>query len=117
MSSVHPLHRSDGVFAPWGAQMPSPFPPTDSELLVPEPLTSEGPSFSDLKCSKSSNIEATLNAPVDHMPQTEVIAHGDGWTLFENLYMYNGTLLIISDEDPLAFPLANMTTSTGVLFR
>lgn len=47
------------------------------------------------------------------MPSTEIIAHGDGWTLFDNLYMFNGTLLVISDEGASSFPEPRMITSTG----
>ncbi|KAF8316420.1 hypothetical protein DL93DRAFT_2056393 [Clavulina sp. PMI_390] len=48
------------------------------------------------------------------MPPTTMIGHGDGWTLFDNLYMFNGTLLVVSDEDRDTFPETRMMTSTGL---
>lgn len=47
------------------------------------------------------------------MPSTTILAHGDGWTLFDNLYMYNGSLIIVSDEEESSFPEFRMITSTG----
>ena len=47
------------------------------------------------------------------MPSTTVLAHHAGWTLFENLYMYNGTLLVISDQEWTSFPERRLMTSTG----
>jgi len=47
------------------------------------------------------------------MPSTTVFAHHAGWTLFENLYMHNGSLLVISDEDVSSFPERRLMTSTG----
>jgi hypothetical protein len=53
------------------------------------------------------------NKPSELMPTTTVLAHHDGWTLFENLYMFNGTLLIVSDEEWTLFPDRRLMTSTG----
>ncbi|KAF9526199.1 hypothetical protein CPB83DRAFT_858230 [Crepidotus variabilis] len=38
-------------------------------------------------------------SPHDTLPSTEVLAHAPGWTLFRNLYMSNGTLIIVTDEN------------------
>lgn len=51
--------------------------------------------------------------PRELMPSTTMVAHGDGWTLFDNLYMFNGTLLVVSDEEESSFPEKRMITSTG----
>lgn len=45
-------------------------------------------------------------------PRTEVIAHAPGWTIFRNLYLYNGTWFIVTD-DPSDFPLLRLMVSTG----
>ena len=37
--------------------------------------------------------------PYGPLPTTEVLAHAPGWTLFRNLYMSNGTLFIVTDEN------------------
>jgi hypothetical protein len=36
--------------------------------------------------------------PHQDLPLTEVLAHAPGWTLYRNLYMSNGTLLIVTDD-------------------
>lgn len=41
---------------------------------------------------------------VDEFPKTTVLRHAPGWTMFENIYMANGTLFIVSDEGSSAFP-------------
>lgn len=46
------------------------------------------------------------------MPRTEVVAHAPGWTIFRNLYLLNGTWIIVTDS-PSDFPLLRMMTSTG----
>lgn len=52
--------------------------------------------------------------PAEVMPSTTMLGHGAGWTLFENLYMYNGTLLVVSDEGEETFPEKRLMTSTGL---
>ncbi|KAF8891040.1 hypothetical protein BD779DRAFT_1515909 [Infundibulicybe gibba] len=46
------------------------------------------------------------------LPHTSILAHAPGWTLFRNLYMSNGTLLILSDNQ--SFPEIRLMTSTGL---
>ncbi|KAK7007845.1 hypothetical protein R3P38DRAFT_3281035 [Favolaschia claudopus] len=51
--------------------------------------------------------------PVDmavELPVTEIVAHAPGWTLYRNLYMSNGTLLILTDA-PDTFPPIRMMAS------
>ncbi|KAK7065106.1 hypothetical protein R3P38DRAFT_2492073 [Favolaschia claudopus] len=51
--------------------------------------------------------------PVDmavKLPATEIVAHAPGWTLYRNLYMSNGTLLILTDA-PDTFPPIRMMAS------
>jgi hypothetical protein len=74
--------------------------------------------------------ETLLSNPTRHdwelelEPKTRILAHAPGWTIFQNLYMSNGTLYIVRD-DPLygeegdsaaldQWPLARMMTSTGL---
>ncbi|KAG8942687.1 hypothetical protein FRC03_002932 [Tulasnella sp. 419] len=45
-------------------------------------------------------------------PQTDVIRHVPGFTIFDNLFMLNGTLFIVSDK-PDDLPEIRMMTSTG----
>ncbi|KAI9635262.1 uncharacterized protein MKK02DRAFT_36638 [Dioszegia hungarica] len=44
--------------------------------------------------------------------ETEVLAHAPGWTIFDQLYLFNGTWYIVSDR-PHKIPLLRMMTSTG----
>lgn len=53
--------------------------------------------------------------PTDDLPQTELLAHAPGWTLFRNLYMSNGTIFIVADQNGRkTFPEIRMMTSTGL---
>lgn len=47
------------------------------------------------------------------LPETEIIKHAPGWTIFKNLYMANGTLYIVM-SDPDAVPDITLMTSTGL---
>ncbi|TFK44546.1 hypothetical protein BDQ12DRAFT_708463 [Crucibulum laeve] len=47
------------------------------------------------------------------LPETGIIAHAPGWTLFRNLYMSNGTLFLLSSNFS-DFPEIRMMTSTGL---
>ncbi|KAJ7016649.1 hypothetical protein C8F04DRAFT_1280915 [Mycena alexandri] len=53
----------------------------------------------------SSPLDLALQLPV-----TSLVAHAPGWTLFKNLYMSNGTFIIVSDT-PLEFPEIRLMTS------
>ncbi|KAJ7729707.1 hypothetical protein DFH07DRAFT_849928 [Mycena maculata] len=50
----------------------------------------------------------------DPFPATSLVAHAPGWTLFEDVYMSNGTLFIVSDN-PSEFPEIRMMISTGLI--
>ncbi|TFY81617.1 hypothetical protein EWM64_g2389 [Hericium alpestre] len=47
------------------------------------------------------------------IPETTLLAHAPGWTIFRNLYMSNGTLFIVTSH-PESFPSIEMMTSTGL---
>jgi hypothetical protein len=47
------------------------------------------------------------------IPQTELISHAPGWTIFRNLYMADGTLFIVT-SNPESFPDIKLMTSTGL---
>ncbi|KAJ6508701.1 hypothetical protein C8R45DRAFT_450444 [Mycena sanguinolenta] len=51
----------------------------------------------------------SLDSALD-LPQTSIIAHAPGWTLFKNLYMSNSTFFIVSDS-PSDFPEIRFMTS------
>jgi len=50
------------------------------------------------------------------IPETTIIAHAPGWTMYRNLYMSNGTLyLVSSNHENAGFPPIRMMTSTGLI--
>jgi hypothetical protein len=63
---------------------------------------------------------SSLMLQVRHSPgiSTPLLGHVlkiffcSGWTIFRNLYLFNGTWFIVTDE-PSDFPLLRMMTSTG----
>lgn len=51
---------------------------------------------------------------IEHeIPETILLKHAPGWTLLRNLYMVNGTLLIVTST-PELFPDIALMTSTGL---
>lgn len=44
---------------------------------------------------------------------TRLVSHEPGWTMFERLYLYNGTLYAVTEE-PELYPEMRMMTSTGL---
>ncbi|KDR75372.1 hypothetical protein GALMADRAFT_268911 [Galerina marginata CBS 339.88] len=72
--------------------------------ITPQPLTTS-PKLLQLDLGVSKDI-----------PETSLVAHAPGWTLFQNLYMSNGTLYIVASElNNATFPEIRMMTSTGLL--
>ncbi|KAF8134626.1 hypothetical protein EV363DRAFT_1430163 [Boletus edulis] len=47
------------------------------------------------------------------LPETSIVEHVPGWTLFRDIYMANGTLLILTSS-PASFPDSRYMTSTGL---
>ncbi|KAJ7288263.1 hypothetical protein C8J57DRAFT_1459857 [Mycena rebaudengoi] len=140
MTFRHPLTRRDAVLLILGALfmhlctflLPHAAPladialSTDAEPLVQSPqprrhftktttivqLTTTTMTVTAPQPSTSS----TAPSPVDlasNLPATSLVDHAPGWTLFRNLYMANGSLLILSDT-PSDFPQIRMMTSTGL---
>lgn len=48
------------------------------------------------------------------LPETTILSHAPGWTIFRNLYMSEGTLYIVSPHRPSYFPEIRYMTSTGL---
>jgi hypothetical protein len=44
--------------------------------------------------------------------RTQVLGHAPGWTIFDQIYLYNGTWFIVTDN-PSSIPLLRLMTSTG----
>ena len=55
----------------------------------------------------SSPPFGTAVTPVDiftMIPETEMVQHAPGWTVFKNLYMSNGTFFVVTDKPRSEFP-------------
>ncbi|EJD46971.1 hypothetical protein AURDEDRAFT_102827 [Auricularia subglabra TFB-10046 SS5] len=50
---------------------------------------------------------------VEVVPETKIVHHVPGWTIFERLYVLNGTMLIVTNQ-PDKVPQRHLLTSTGV---
>ncbi|THV02700.1 hypothetical protein K435DRAFT_775344 [Dendrothele bispora CBS 962.96] len=73
---------------------------TVTKTVISSPTSPSGPSSS-----------------LGSLPYTTVLHHAPGWTLFRNVYMSNGTLFLVSPEEPSirsSFPEFRMMTSTGL---
>ncbi|KII92478.1 hypothetical protein PLICRDRAFT_37249 [Plicaturopsis crispa FD-325 SS-3] len=83
---------------------------------VPDPLLSspvvDKPASGDWP---NTHEEEEPHLPeVARTPETAVLAHAPGWTVFRDLYMANGTLFAVSSKPASEFPPARMMTSTGL---
>jgi hypothetical protein len=47
------------------------------------------------------------------VPLTTVVSHAPGWTIFDNLFLLNGTVFVVTDDTEFV-PDRNTITSTGV---
>ncbi|KAH7907338.1 hypothetical protein BJ138DRAFT_992229, partial [Hygrophoropsis aurantiaca] len=47
------------------------------------------------------------------LPSTRIVAHAPGWTVFDNLYVLNGTVFVVTDK-PGLIPDRALMTSTAV---
>ncbi|KAF5325739.1 hypothetical protein D9611_000649 [Ephemerocybe angulata] len=65
-----------------------------TETQVVESL--EGWSYAQI--DKLAELQSLSTRSDDVLPQTGLIAHAPGWTLFRNLYMTNDTLYIVTDK-------------------
>ncbi|WWD17859.1 hypothetical protein CI109_102303 [Kwoniella shandongensis] len=66
--------------------------------------------------SKTAKIAGMAEAKVrwgeEGAPRTTVLAHAPGWTIFDQIYLFNGTWFIVTDN-PSSIPLLRLMTSTG----
>ncbi|WVQ70868.1 hypothetical protein IAR50_000393 [Cryptococcus sp. DSM 104548] len=65
--------------------------------------------------SKAAKIAGMAEAKVkwgDAGAHTEVLAHAPGWTIFDDIYLFNGTWFIVTDN-PSSIPLLRLMSSTG----
>jgi hypothetical protein len=97
LSSQDPLHH-----------IPPPVQPVEP-VQQPVRNTRKRPPLRDPPPPSSSLIPDIKH----EIPQTELVSHAPGWTIFRNLYMADGTLFIVT-SNPDAFPDIKLITSTGL---
>lgn len=79
-----------------------------SGLLVPS-----GPELSGESGGQITTFQDMGLSKLAALPETTIVEHVPGWTLFRDIYMANGTLLILTSS-PSSFPDARYMTSTGL---
>ncbi|KAI0044996.1 hypothetical protein FA95DRAFT_1589968 [Auriscalpium vulgare] len=79
-------------------------PPNALDLPLPDPHTQD----------REPERQAALDyPPALAIPHTTLVKHAPGWTIFQDVYMANGTLFIVT-PDPQSFPDIALMTSTGL---
>jgi hypothetical protein len=48
------------------------------------------------------------------LPETTIVSHAPGWTIFRNIYMADGTFYIVTSKPPSHFPDIRMMTSVSL---
>ncbi|KAG8213989.1 hypothetical protein J3R82DRAFT_10739 [Butyriboletus roseoflavus] len=76
-----------------------------SELLYPIPSSASGEQSTTFRNMDLSSLSL--------LPETTIVEHVPGWTLFRDIYMANGTLLILTSS-PSVFPDTRLMISTGL---
>src|SRR5262249_5041448 len=82
---------------------PPPEPPVTTHV-DPHPTTTVAASTSEISVPK---IHTETQVPVDQartLPETTILSHAPGWTIFRNLYMADGTFYIVSKQPSSSFP-------------
>ncbi|KAH7888636.1 hypothetical protein F5I97DRAFT_1935123 [Phlebopus sp. FC_14] len=85
--------------------------PTEDPSMQSPPSSQSGKPLNDSLVASTNNATNLFTASV--LPETTVVEHVPGWTLFRDIYMANGTLLILSSS-PSSFPEIRYMTSTGL---
>jgi hypothetical protein len=105
------------VLGPLGIIMPAP--PRPREIIVlllllcslvyfsPDGEPSMVTELSEPDVSPASSVATQLDAaPIAlqrHWSETKIVAHAPGWTIFDNLFLYKGTLYVVTNS-PHSFP-------------
>jgi hypothetical protein len=88
--------------------IPNPVPAAVSKFKFPETVP-KPPSPRSQSESQPTDLSSSSN-----LPETSIISHAPGWTIFSGIYMAEGTLFIVSSYPKSYFPPIRMMTSTGL---
>jgi hypothetical protein len=82
--------------------------------IIPRPAPTVLDSWHPPQQRNPPPSQHTLLPDLEHdIPQTELVSHAPGWTIFRNLYMADGTLYVVTST-PESFPSIDLITSTGL---
>lgn len=87
--------------------------PTQNNQEISELLVAVPPESSNELVGQSTTFRNTDFSRLSSLPETTMVEHVPGWTLFRDIYMANGTLLILTSS-PHSFPDIRYMTSTGL---
>lgn len=77
-------------------------PPPYDEHIDGNKHDNNNPAFGE--GDEPSSTAVTLVDVTTTIPETELVGHAPGWTIFKNLYMSNGTFYVVSDKPRSEFP-------------
>ena len=89
----------------------------DSLHNIPPPVPSVADAWHPPPPRKARPLPPSPPTPTPNVgqeiPETELVSHAPGWTIFRNLYMADGTLFIVTSK-PDSLPSIDFMTSTGL---
>ncbi|KAI0067165.1 hypothetical protein BV25DRAFT_1067678 [Artomyces pyxidatus] len=92
------------------------FSPAPSSIVVNTHLSShdilDEPSPDPTRPRQPSS-QTALDTSKHRIPHTALLKHAPGWTIFQDIYMANGTFFVVTTE-PETFPNIALITSTGL---
>ena len=103
----------------------NPIPPhnhdSDRHLVDNSPIVPDAVAVAPARDTRPESAQEPVKSAVDlpavdvayKIPETIMLSHAPGWTVFRNLYMSNGTLYVVTSR-PKSFPEIVMITSTGL---
>ncbi|KAF8448686.1 hypothetical protein L210DRAFT_3388753 [Boletus edulis BED1] len=84
---------------------------SDASRLFPE--TESAPQDVQVPTTELERWRTRVTWTHKQVPLTTVVSHVPGWTIFDNLFLLNGTVFVVSD-DPESVPERDTITSTGM---
>ncbi|KAJ7035063.1 hypothetical protein C8F04DRAFT_955517 [Mycena alexandri] len=102
------------LFYTFSAFLQNPSSPTPSLIISTHPQPPSAETVTETVFTTPASPKPTqADLGLQNFPETTVVAHAPGWTIFRNLYSANGTLFLLT-SDPSHFPPHRLMTSTGL---